>query len=174
MKKLFILFIAVAGFGVSSYAQNSATATGVSAGATIFAPIAITNPVALNFGAAKADGAATKTVILATSGTRTGTATTATIGTAASAARFDVTGTANATYSITVPSDGTVTLTGPGTDMPVSSFVSALSAGGANVGTGTLSSGGAQSVYVGATLTIGIAQTSGVYSGTYDVTVAYN
>ena len=174
MKKLFILLIAVAGFGVNSYAQNSATATANQAGATIFQSIAITNPVSMNFGAAKADGVATKTVILATDGTRTGTATTATIGTAAAAARFDVTGTANATYAITLPSDATINLTGPGTQMPVNTFVSALSAGGTNVSTGTLSNVGAQSIYVGATLTIGIAQVSGVYSGTYDVTVAYN
>jgi len=83
-------------------------------------------------------------------------------------ATFTVGGEPNATYAITLPDDVTVTLTGAGDPMAVTDFVSSP------VGTGTLSGGGLQTLYVGATLNVGAAQVAGVYTGTFDVTVTYN
>ncbi|MCX6222973.1 MAG: DUF4402 domain-containing protein [Bacteroidia bacterium] len=171
MKKLFILFIAVAGFGVSSYAQVNATATST---ATIVTPITITKTIDMNFGNVSVNGSL-GTVILAPAGTRsvTGGATTpATAGTV-TAASFDITGQANYTYSITLPvglTPVTLTHTNLTNTMTAGTFTSSPTP------TGTLSAGGLQTVTVGATLNVGASQLAGVYtSGTpFTVTVNYN
>lgn len=84
------------------------------------------------------------------------------------AASFDLTGSPNATYQITLPADGQVTLTGSqGGSMTLSSFTSSPS------GQGQLSSVGTQTLYVGATIAIGSNQAPGTYSGTINVTVVF-
>jgi hypothetical protein len=84
------------------------------------------------------------------------------------AARFTVTGLAGATYSITLPANGVVSLTGPGAPMAANSFVSSPAVAG------TLT-GGTEILYVGATLSVAGGQTPGVYtSAAFTVTVNYN
>lgn len=85
------------------------------------------------------------------------------------AAEFTVTGDAEATYTIQLPGDDFVTLTGPGSDMVINDFTSAPS--GAD---GQLSTGGSQTLTVGGTLDVGNAQTPGDYAGTFSVIVNYN
>ncbi|NOR51400.1 MAG: DUF4402 domain-containing protein, partial [Gammaproteobacteria bacterium] len=80
------------------------------------------------------------------------------------AADFDVTGAADATYSISF--SASTVLTGLGADIVVDTFTDSL--GGSGVLTG-----GAESFTAGATLHLGANQTAGVYSGTYTVTVNY-
>ena len=82
------------------------------------------------------------------------------------AATFAVTGSANATYSITLPTSAT--LTGPASTLTVSTFASSPS------WTGTLNGAGQQQLNIGATLNLEAHQESGSYSGTFAVTVAYN
>lgn len=84
----------------------------------------------------------------------------------AKAATFNVTGDASVQYTITLPGNGAVSLTGPGTAMAVNGFTSSPAS------SGTLS-GGAGTIAVGATLTVGNSQTPGSYSGSFDVTVTY-
>jgi len=169
MKKLFILFIAAAGFSVSSYAQVSATATST---ATIITPIAIAKTVDMNFGNVSVN-ATPGTVVLAPAGTRsvTGGATTpATAGTV-TAASFNITGAAAYTYSITLPAAPvTLTHTNAVDVMTASTFTSSPTP------TGTLSGGGAQTVTVGATLNVSASQLAGVYATLtpFTVTVNYN
>lgn len=88
-------------------------------------------------------------------------------GTAATAAQFTVSGTAGATYAITLPANDKVTLTDGSHIMAVNNFTSSPS------GTGTLT-GGSQTLLVGATLTVGNAQAPGAYTGSFAFTVAYN
>ncbi|MEO8311769.1 MAG: DUF4402 domain-containing protein [Caldimonas sp.] len=89
-------------------------------------------------------------------------------GAGTSSAQFTVVGTANATYSITLPPDNTVVLSdGNGNTMTVNSFVSSPPA------TGTLSGGGNQGVRVGATLIVAPNQAPGTYAGSFNVTVNY-
>lgn len=169
MKKLFILFVAVAGLSVSSYAQVNATATST---ATVITPITITKTVDMNFGNLSVNGTA-GTVILVPAGTRsaTGGVTTPTTAGTVTAASFSIAGQANYTYSITLPGSAT-TLTHTNTvdTMTADTFTSSPTP------TGTLSGGGAQTLTVGATLHVGGNQLAGVYtSGTpFTVTVNYN
>ncbi|MCX6222976.1 MAG: DUF4402 domain-containing protein [Bacteroidia bacterium] len=169
MKKLFILFIAVAGFSVGSYAQVSATATST---ATIVTPITITKNVDMNFGNISVNGTA-GTVILTPANSRSatgGVTVPVTAGTVTSAS-FGIAGQGNYTYSITLPGTAT-TLTHTNTinTMTADTWTSSPTP------TGTLSAGGAQTLTVGATLHVGASQLAGVYtSGTpFTVTVNYN
>lgn len=85
-----------------------------------------------------------------------------------SPAIFDVSGSANATYQITLPTDGEVTLTGSqGSSMTISSFTSSPA------GDGQLNSLGTQTLYVGATVGVGSNQAPGTYSGSFTVTVVF-
>jgi hypothetical protein len=169
MKKQLLSLIAIfmiAGISNNLMAQNTAT-DAAAAYATIIAPITITNTVDLNFGDI-IDG--TGTVVLATdsgrtasyqafSGTQTGTV---------SAASFNITGQAAYTYAITLPtSDVTITETGSDT-MIVNTFVSDPAT------TGALDGSGNGIVLVGATLNVVTGQATGLYTGTFNVTVAYN
>jgi hypothetical protein len=88
---------------------------------------------------------------------------------AGAAAQFTVVGTANATYSITLPDNNAVTLSdGNGHAMTVNSFVTSPGATGTLLG-----GGGRQSVCIGATLIVGPNQTPGAYSGAFSVIVSY-
>lgn len=164
-------------------AQSTATEAGATANANVIRPITVTKDASLEFGNIVA-GAGTVAIEASVAGTRTDSTTALTPpasqkGTI-NAASFDVTGEGAAIYTITLPADDAVILkNGAGgtaaTEMKLSSFTKAIK------GTGTLltldgSSGGAgaQSFYVGATLTSTAAQTPGSYTATYPVTVAYN
>jgi hypothetical protein len=86
----------------------------------------------------------------------------------ASVARFSVSGDANATYAITLPSNGEVFLTSGANSMAVNGFTSHPAA------SGQLNLSGTQVVQVGATLSVGSSQTVGAYSGNFIVRVEYN
>jgi len=167
------LVLGGAGFGANAYAA-AATSTATS---TVIAPIAITAPVVLSFG--KFAPGAGGSVTISNSGARTRSgvilSSTSSIQTAA---RFDVTGEGSSTYAIT--HGGADVLTGPTVDGVVQTMALAKTSDltGANVTTGNVSTGtlnsGAQSVYVGGTLTVGAAQAAGTYTGAVTVTVEYN
>src|SRR5665811_1619631 len=120
MTKLFAIAIIALGFATTSFAQNpSATAL---TSATIVTPIAITKNTDMNFGNIVAGAAGTVDLSVLNARTATGvTLPTATPGTV-SAAVFTVTGLANSTYAITLPSS--FTILGAGTPMTVDNFVS--------------------------------------------------
>lgn len=148
--------------GVAGAATDSATAT-----ATVMTSIAITNNTDLDFGAFSPSTGGT--VIIGTDGARSKTgAVVLSSGDTGGRAQFTVTGATDATYAITLPGNGTVSLSnGGGGSMDVNDFVSNPS------GTGTLT-GGTETLYVGATLTVGSGQASGSYTGSFDVSVEYN
>lgn len=151
----------VAGGASSVMAQSTATNN---ATATLEQAVEVTAGDDLLFGTVLVSGGS-ETVIIATDGTPTGTASSS--GTQQNAT-FDVTGGDTATYTITLPADGDVVMSGPGAEtIPVNSFVSDPS------GTGALTSG-AQTINVGATLAIAGGETVGAYSATFDVTVENN
>lgn len=130
-------------------------------------PIATSNTQALAFGKFAAGSGGTITV--GPSGARSAGGGVVLVSSGAgAAAQFSVSGDANATYAISLPADGTVSLTSGANSMAVNTFTSSPSP------TGTLGAGGTQTLLVGATLTVGGNQPVGSYSGAFDVTVNYN
>lgn len=173
-QKLFALGLMIFGFTGASFAQTSSTASATAA-ATILQPILIEKTAGapeMNFGTIGADSEVAKTVVLATDGSRTAsTATLYTVGQAAAAGSYDITGTANAAFSITLPT--TVNVNGgvptAGVAMTITDWVSSLGE------SSTLDANGKQSLLVGATLNVGAGQLPGLYtSESFDVTVDYN
>ncbi|NMT62957.1 DUF4402 domain-containing protein [Marinobacter orientalis] len=163
---VFMAAIPAVSFGADATTQSSAT---------VIEPIAITKAADLVFGdfAPGAGG----TVTVSTSGARTAGGTIlSTAGNTPTAAKFDVTGNADSTYSIslTAPaslSDGAAT---PNTmALAVFSDLDASNTISGQVSSGTLTAG-AQSVYLGGELTVGAGQVAGTYTGDITVTVEYN
>jgi len=130
--------------------------------------IAIANNQELSFGSFVAGSGGSVTV--GTSGARSASGGVLLIpSSAGAAAQFTVTGDANATYTIQLPGNDFVKLTGPGGDMLINDFVSSPSGVG-----GQLSAGGSQTLLVGATLSVASGQVAGQYSGSFSVIVDYN
>jgi hypothetical protein len=151
----------------SSFAQATATAA---ASATIITPITIVKTVDMNFGNVAVSASTAGTVVMSPAGVRStggagGVTLPATPGTVA-AASFTVSGQANYTYAITLPS--TCTISSSGNTMIVNTFTSTPSS------TGTLSSGGTQTLTVGATLNVASAQAAGLYTNATGVPVTVN
>jgi hypothetical protein len=164
--------VALGAFGASNGFAAAETTT---ATATVIEPIAITKAADLVFG--KFAPGAGGTVTVSTSGARTADGTIlSAVGSSPTAAQFDVTGDNDATYSISWSGDieleDAVSL-----ETMALSNTSDLTAGNTTSGevaTGTLSASGAQSIYLGGTLTVGAAQAAGDYAGDVTVTVEYN
>jgi len=167
MKKLLFLFAGLLLMAISAesvQAQNSATATGVNAAATIVTPISITKTVDLNFGAIVPSLTA-GTVTVGTDNSILGAGGVTLIPQlgAHSAASFTVNGAIGALFSVTLPGD--VTISNGTESMTVSDFTSNA--------TGALDASGAEDFNVGATLAVAASQLPGLYEGTFDVTVTY-
>ena len=168
VKSIAIAAVAVIGFSNSTFAQATATA---SASANIITPITIVKTVDMNFGNVAVSAVNAGTAILAPAGTRTtggggGVTLPATAGTV-SAASFTVSGQASYTYAITLPSSCTIT-DGASHNMNVNAFTSSPSA------TGALSTGGTQTLTVGATLNVTAGQFSAAYTNATGVPVTVN
>ncbi len=131
---------------------------------TIFAPISISSSGDMDFGTMLTTGTA-GTVTVTPAGARSSVDVDLFAGTPA-AASFDVTGRVGQAYSITFPSNAT--LTSGANTMTMDTFTH--DAGGSP----QLSGSGSDTFNVGATLNVGATQASGTYSGTFSVTVNYN
>ena len=128
----------------------------------------ISSVTSLSFGSFIAGSGGT--VVVSPAGLRTSTGGVLVVGqgSGVAAAQFSVLGTANASYSITLPATGTVELSdGNGNVMALNSFVSSPA------GAGTLSGGGSQAIRIGATLVVRPNQPPGSYAGAFNVTVNY-
>jgi len=173
MKKLIALFAAivlVSSLTSTVKAQTQGVTTTATGSATIVTTLAIAKSADMNFGSIAVNATA-GTVVLLPAGTRsaTGGVTLQGTGTGVAAAAFNVTGLIGATYTITLPSTYTITRQTGTETMTVNGFNSTPST------TGTLSSSGAQTVAVGATLNIVGGQVPGTYTAAgFPVTVNYN
>lgn len=173
-KTLVRALVLASGLAATNFAVQAAPTATANASATIISPIAVTKTSDLVFGnlavgAVGGNVAVSVADVVTISGA--GTTVSQPVGNTGSpaAAEFAVTGEAGMTYSITLPADGTVSITDGGSNtMAVNGFVS-------NPGTtGTLSGAGTDTLSVGATLVVGNNQAPGTYTGTFSVTVAYN
>jgi hypothetical protein len=169
-----LILLGVAGMHTVQAANtDSATAT-----ATVLTPIAIAKNADLDFGNVVAGNG---NVTLNTSGGRTASGGTGLpSGGSPSAAHFTVTGTGNNTFSIDYTGSSSVLTSGSDTmnvawisEVVATASPTAYATTGANPTTGTLSSGTAH-IYVGGQLTVANPQPAGSYTGTVQLTVAYN
>jgi len=173
-----VAFLGAAGNPAGTYsgfisikaADGSKSGTGtVNISIQVVGGIALAKTQDLSFGAVFPGTSPGGTVVVPTSGSPTAPSGIVTLGSfkPGQPAIFNVTGTRNRTYSITLP--GSVSLSdGAGHAMSADTFTSTPS------GTGTLSALGAQTLTLGGTLHVGASQAEGDYSGTVNVTVAYN
>jgi hypothetical protein len=166
MKKLSTIFagaLFVVGFS-SAYAQSTASAD---ASARIVSPLQMTKTADLKFGNLAA-GPVAGTVDMAITDVRTATGgvTLIAAGNVSNAAAFDIIGAPDATFTISLPTS--ISIASGANAMQVDNFVSSLGA------TAALDAQGAQALKVGATLNVDANQAVGLYTGSFDVTVAYN
>lgn len=171
--KLFALAVVILGFSASSFGQGGVTDYAPTS-ATIITPITIVKATDMNFGNIGVN-ASLGTVVLVPAGTRSATGgvslPVALAGTV-TAASFTVSGNANNTYSITLPTTLTITRAAGTETMTVNTFTSTPTVA---LG-GTLSAGGTQTLNVGATLNVAGGQVAGVYTNAtgFAVSVNYN
>jgi hypothetical protein len=161
------MIVAIAGSRNIAVAQSTATAA---SDAQIVTPITMSLVNSMNFGNIAVSSVSGGTVVLSSGSTRVGTSgvTLPSSAGTVSAASFTVAGAPSYTYAISLPA--TAILTNGSHTMTINSFMSTPS------GTGTLNSGGTQSLTVGATLSVGAAQSPGTYTnaGAVPVVVNYN
>lgn len=170
LNKTLLSVTALIAFATAANAQATATA---SASATIVTPISIVNNTNMNFGniAVQASTGGTVALSAALSATRTpggaGGVTLPNVTGTVTAAKFTVSGTANYTYTITLPGSAVVLSSGAN-NMNATLFNNSTA--------GTLDGTGNQIFYVGATLTVAAAQPAGSYTTAtpFNVTVNYN
>jgi hypothetical protein len=180
MKKLLLSLVAVVllvGLSTSLKAQINLQTT--TAAAKIVTAIALTEVSSLHFGTMTIPTGALDLVL--TTGTVRNPSIPANITLLAQApvaqnAAYTVAGAINATYAITLPANGVVTISNgtPIEDMAVKDFVARTASAGVDGLTGTLDGVGADSFVVGATLVLANAQPAAIYTGTFDVSVNYN
>jgi hypothetical protein len=175
MKKIVLSLVAIVMIVCLSsnvMAQASATATGSNnATAKILTTIAITQTHILNFGTMSLPTANAE-VLLTPGGTRTapvGNITLLAQAPVSAPGAYSVSGDANATYLITLPVSS-VTLAGPGTWTLSADNFACSYAGLASA----LDASGADNFTVGALLHVPNGVPAGTYTGSFNVTVAYN
>ena len=168
MKNLFLIAVIVLGFSGVSFGQLAAEATAQSS-ATVLIPITIANTAPLSFGSfARSAG----TVTIAPNGDRSSSNVNLynIADVTPGAATFVVSGDDDSSFSILLPADGIVSLTGTiaGSTLPITSFLSNPTEGSSSL------VGGTKTINVGATITVAANQPIGLYTGEFDVIVNYN
>jgi hypothetical protein len=170
MKKTLLIFTAIlmmAGLSNRVMAQTNSASDDADAFATIVAPIAITKTIDLQFGSVIA-GVGTVTVDVASVRTYSVPAMNpGDQGETPTAAAFTVTGEGGYGFDITLPDNDDVVLVKGAEDMTVTDFTS-------SEGSSTALVGGTKDFTVGAKLTVETGLSSGEYTGSFEVTVAYN
>jgi hypothetical protein len=165
------LIASIALLGAASAPGFAATAT-ATATANIVTPINVSKSTDLSFG--KFIVTTGGNVTINTAGARTSAGVTELTG-STSAATFAVTGEPSATY--TINTTGTSANLTSGANTMALTIASDLTGAGITSGTastGTLSAGGAQTIYIGGVLTVAAAQPAGAYTGSIALAVDYN
>ena len=170
MKRLNVILIGllmVISVNQSVNAQTASSTATATATANIVQPITINKLVDLDFGDIAAGPAIGTVTIDPVTLTRSAVGGVILIATNdGHEANFEITGQALATFSIVLPSS--IIISSGSDDMTVNNFVSDLGL------TSALDALGEATLNVGADLQVGINQAPGLYTGTFDVTVAYN
>jgi len=174
MKKTNLLAILAAGIffvlGATMYAQNNASAT-ASAEAKIVSGISLEKIDDMQFGQIVRSSAAGTVMLDPSTGDRSafGGVTLGQNG-GYQVAKFSAAGEGEYTYAVTLPQSITIAKANSNATMTVDQFTSSL--GLAN--TGALDINGEDEFTIGATLNVDANQETGLYSGEFTVTAAYN
>jgi len=177
MKKsilIMVILFLMAGFSTTVVSQISRN---TSCGANIVKGLALREDAPMHFGSMTIPTAAVN-VILTTANGRIASSP-ANIDLLAQApearnATYTVSGNGAATYAITLPLNGAVTISSGTEKMDVVNFIAHPVSSGIDGSAGTLNSSGSDSFTVGATLEVGNAQPYGIYAGTFHIAVNYN
>ena len=162
MKNLKVL--AMASAAVLMSAPAFAADANSTAGADIIAPLQVANTAPLYFGTIAPSTTASDTVLVSAAGAKTCGTNLTCLTNDHTAAGFDVTGEADQSYTITLPSSVAIS-NGSGGSMNVNNFSGSKASGTLTAGTDNFT--------VGGTLTVAANQASGEYTGTFAVTVEY-
>lgn len=158
-------------------AQTSASAT-ANVTTSIYTPITVTKTIDLSFGDVFPGTVAGTVTVDPAGAATTFTGTGVSLGVhPAVAASYTMTGKKNASFSLALPANNSVSLAGPGVAMTLTNFTAAVGVGATTAGpslTAALGAAGTQTFKVGATMNVGNAQMEGSYTGSYNVTVTYN
>ena len=171
MKKL---FIATAIFLGVSFSANSQTASS-SAAATILEAMTLNNNTELDFGALSVPSTAS-VVVMSAAGVRSISSGDVTFiaHNTGTQATFTVTAAGSTSYILTLPStDVTITNTSTAQEMEVSAFNFISTDASDTSSPVAMPAAGSDTFNVGASLAMGTDEAIGLYTGTYDVTVAY-
>ncbi|MEO0466736.1 MAG: DUF4402 domain-containing protein [Pseudomonadota bacterium] len=160
MKKLFSAAAVAALLSASAYAASVDS----NAGADIIAPLQITNATALYFGTIAPSLTEGGSVVVSPAGGKTCATALTCLTDDHTAAAFDVTGEADASYTISLPTSVQIS-NGAGANMTIDSFAGSKTSG-------TLVSG-QDNFTVGGSLAVSANQATGEYTGTFAVTVEY-
>lgn len=173
MKKQFMSFLAMVAIALLPVCVQAQVTEATDAGVNLITPLTITETAALHFGSMSVS-ATPGTAVLSTQGVRTATGgvNLSALLPAHSTANYNVSGAANATYAITLPA--TITVSSGANNMTIGALLARTASAGADGLTGTLTAGGIDNFRVGGTLTVPANQPAGQYTGTFNVTVAYN
>jgi hypothetical protein len=173
MKKIVAIgFACVALLGANTAFAQATSATTASGSVTLIRPITITKDVGgdLNFGriVTPTTGTGTVSMTSAADAVTAGSGAVALTGITTSRAKFTIDGEGGQQVNVTVPAtfnmiNGANTLT-----------VTTASSLGASFTSGSLGSGFTQALTVGGSFSVPAGQATGVYTGTLNVSVAYN
>jgi hypothetical protein len=180
--KLTMIIITVF-FTVKTNAQTASTVN-ATAGARIIVPMTLTGQNSLNFGTTNKQSGVSGSVVLSTTDASrdfNGGVSSSVIGDPASNAVFNVSGSYNSSYSISLPTSIIVVEPGSMT-MNINElkirFINATTDiaiyDGNNSISKVLNGRGNDSFKLGGKLNLGPEQVAGLYSGTYSITVDYN
>lgn len=151
----------------------AASTTATSSG-TVVTPITITQATNLNFGEFAASPSVAGTMTVTTGGAASSTEAVVTNNASVTAASFNVAGSANASFSISITDNDLTHATTTTAIMALATKHDIDAVTQDSPASAALDSTGARKVYVGGTLSVGAAQLAGNYSGTITATVEYN
>ncbi len=159
---------------IMAQSHNSAN---TSVGANIVKALTLTQTAPLHFGSMSIPTAAVS-VSLTTSNARISSSpsniTLLSQAPVSENATYTVAGSNDATYAITLPANGAVTISNGTKSMDIVDFVAHTASAGTDGSAGHLNAEGSDSFTVGATLKLENDQPFGNYTGTFGITVNYN
>ncbi len=172
MKKLLAVVVLATGlFGATSAFAQASASTSASGSVTLIRPITITKTADLEFGRVVKPTAGTGTVSMtnASDATSAGSGAVTLAGITTSRAKFTIDGEGAQLVNLTVPASFSI---GNGTDSITVTTTNNL--GASTTLSGALGGAGTASLNVGGSFNVPFAISTGLYTGTLNVTAAYN